>query len=117
MAQQAMETMAELGRESSAERSCQTTEEKQPVRLDHMQLSVSTFTADVNTSARPAHLYGALVVVGNVQEHGMGDRGRERAKAGLVEGSYRLASVPVHQPALLVAVASRHGLCGRMRTT
>lgn len=102
-----METTAELGRESRAERSCQTTEQKKAADV-YMQLFTSTLPPG---QIIPTHLYGALVVVGNVQEHGMGNTGHERAQTGLVESSDRLASVPVHQSALFVAVASRHGLC------
>lgn len=59
------------------------------------------------------HLYGALVVVGHIQEHGVCDGGHQWAETGLDEGSDRLAPVAVHQSTLLVAVARRHGLCAQ----
>ena len=59
------------------------------------------------------HLYGTLVVMGNIEEHGMGDGGHEWAETGLNKGSYWLTSVAMDESSLLVAVASRHGLCGQ----
>lgn len=56
------------------------------------------------------HLYGALVVMGHIQEHGVCDGGHQWAETGLDEGSDWLAPVAVHQTTLLVAVARRHGL-------
>lgn len=133
VAQQAMETMAELGRESRAERSCET--EKSSSDLTHLSpgqitlLHVNTLTQTLSllsvlhtetqrtqnrkeTAARAecchhltlTHLYGTFIVMGYIQEHGVCNGWHQRAETGLNQRSNRLSSVPVHQASLLMAV-------------
>lgn len=42
------------------------------------------------------HLYGALVVMGYIKEHGMGDGRHQWAQTGLNKSSNWLASIAVH---------------------
>lgn len=77
------------------------------------QVFISIFSNHPNLPLTWTHLYGALVVMSYIKEHGMGDGGYQWAETGLNKRSNWLASVTVDQSALFMAVASGHGLCGQ----
>lgn len=75
---------------------------------------ISIFCNHPNPPLTWTHLYGALVVMGYIKEHRMGDGGHQWAETGLNKSSDWLASVTVDQSAFFMAVASGHGLCGQV---
>lgn len=59
-----------------------------------------------NLTLTETNLYGTLVVMGYIKEHGVGDGGNQWAETGLNKSSDWLASVTIDQSAFFVAVTS-----------
>lgn len=56
------------------------------------------------------YLYRALIIMCDIQEHGVGNARHQRPETGLKKSPHRFPSVPVNQPALLVTVSCAHRL-------
>lgn len=56
------------------------------------------------------YLNRALIIMCDIQEHGVGNAGHQRPETGLKKSPHRFPSVPVHQPALLMTVSCAHRL-------
>lgn len=51
-------------------------------------------------------LYGTLVVMGYIEEHGMSDGGHQWAETGLNKSSDRFTSITIDQSAFFMAISS-----------